>query len=375
MGTRSAIRLSAQLCGTVTKWDEPLRMGWIKCDNGEEVCVPSSSLPAGQKVQEGHTVHFDLDADIAAGSGGHPAAANISGPGLVAGPRGPETGLTGVVRDWNGQFGYINRGKELIFCNVKGITCGGSLVPGKTVTFDVEDSGHRSGRRAAKNVQGEGVRERGKMAGWVKSWNFERGYGFIQSATGDLVFCHMSAIGDGWLAEQRPVTFDAVPDSDRGRADRLRAYNVDGPGLMSGRKLPPEWAHVAGYGGGEKRKDPNDGKRYTKQQFYESYGGYREWDGAEERVSPLDGKTYTKDQFVFYFGGLAEWHQGTPTAAASGPPAGGARPPGGGGGMGGGMGGGGVTPMAGDWICPGAGCGFNNFASRSHCMKCSTTRP
>ena len=35
--------------------------------------------------------------------------------------------------------------------------------------------------------------------------------------------------------------------------------------------------------GGERRIDPSDGKSYTKAEFVEEYGGYREWDMADPR--------------------------------------------------------------------------------------------
>ena len=44
----------------------------------------------------------------------------------------------------------------------------------------------------------------------------------------------------------------------------------------------------------------------------------------------------------------------------------------GGGGDGGGRGGGGQRSRPGDWTCA---CGFNNYASRSQCMKCDAPKP
>ncbi|KAJ9456100.1 hypothetical protein DIPPA_14297 [Diplonema papillatum] len=68
----------------------------------------------------------------------------------------------------------------------------------------------------------------------------------------------------------------------------------------------------------EYRRDPADGRAYTKKDFVECYGGMKEWKQAERvdarevvkdvrRIDPADGKRYTKQDFVDCYGGTNEW--------------------------------------------------------------------
>ena len=89
--------------------------------------------------------------------------------------------------------------------------------------------------------------------------------------------------------------------------------------------------------GPEKRVDPLDGQKYTREEFFKAYGGYDEWrraaksssstaasmkkstkamrrikKGTELRIDPSDGNAYTKLEFVTCYGGLDEWDAATP---------------------------------------------------------------
>eukprot|EP01060_Flectonema_neradi_P017121 TRINITY_DN2388_c0_g4_i1.p1 TRINITY_DN2388_c0_g4~~TRINITY_DN2388_c0_g4_i1.p1 ORF type:complete len:271 (+),score=49.20 TRINITY_DN2388_c0_g4_i1:49-813(+) len=77
--------------------------------------------------------------------------------------------------------------------------------------------------------------------------------------------------------------------------------------------------HMTGYYSNvnELRRD-TDGKRYSKAQFKQQYGGYAEWDGAEERMSFRNGKWYNKSQFKEHFGDYYEWDRAMPASGGKG---------------------------------------------------------
>eukprot|EP00941_MAST-03F_sp_MAST-3F-sp1_P005067 g5067.t1 len=81
----------------------------------------------------------------------------------------------------------------------------------------------------------------------------------------------------------------------------------------------------------EKRQDAGDGEFYTKEEFFECYGGYEEWDAAgkvktgevennidsvevEKRIDPSDGIAYTKEEFLNCYGDLEIWNTAKPLA-------------------------------------------------------------
>eukprot|EP00756_Hemistasia_phaeocysticola_P041046 Hpha_TRINITY_DN16896_c0_g9::TRINITY_DN16896_c0_g9_i1::g.149223::m.149223 len=221
--------------------------------------------------------------------------------------------------------------------------------------------------------------EQGKVMRWVNKPTKDgkrSAYGFAVTTDGRTVYIPSKELGgtDKRLKVGATLRFD-VNQVD-GHDGRLLASNVSGPGVVtwdewkedeSGKELAlqtkQEWEdHKAGQGwtgenrekraatssappakrsrqdGNEKRKDV-DGRFYTKLEFKQQYGGYKEWDarapkpppqprgglggrgrgagGIEKRLD-TDGRPYSKDEFKKEYGGYAEWDMAAPVSRGRG---------------------------------------------------------
>merc|ERR1719453_394601 len=94
-------------------------------------------------------------------------------------------------------------------------------VQGDFVTFDLEDSTLKPGQQQAANVTGCTGKpgETGKggppgiLSGTVKTFNPEKGFGFITGADGVDTFCHLNAVVDGTTPQPGDVLTYDVEDS------------------------------------------------------------------------------------------------------------------------------------------------------------------
>eukprot|EP00755_Sulcionema_specki_P024895 Sspe_Gene.82111::Locus_53717_Transcript_1_1_Confidence_1.000_Length_1133::g.82111::m.82111 len=322
--------------GTVTKWFTAKGFGFLKGVDETEVFVHHTAIQGGGKLTEGGEVYYDIDTSHVprskrakqAADEGKVTACNVSGPGVVERVLGA---FSGLVKEWHPGKGYgfiQGTNGATVYVHVSSFE-GGSLQEGKTVTFDIEDVGHASGRKVATNVAGPAVLPQGSNTAVVKTWIADKGYGFAEDpVTGKDVYVHAKAIGGGMLLEGREIHYDPM-ESEHG-SGRVQARNVTGPavrdlrdgetvaigakGGKGGKAGKMAFGRMAGgaaprgaKGGQQKRKD-TDGRYYTKEEFVAQYGGVAEWEAAEERPSPINGKMYTKDKFLAHFGGLAEWN-------------------------------------------------------------------
>eukprot|EP01060_Flectonema_neradi_P011789 TRINITY_DN1877_c1_g1_i2.p1 TRINITY_DN1877_c1_g1~~TRINITY_DN1877_c1_g1_i2.p1 ORF type:complete len:225 (+),score=26.57 TRINITY_DN1877_c1_g1_i2:486-1160(+) len=191
---------------------------------------------------------------------------------------------------------------------------GAKLSVGKTVTYDITDVGHKSGRNVAVNVSGPAVLPPAGTRGIVKSWVYTKNFGFAEDAAGNEVFVHGSQVGGGWLMAGKEIFFDTEPGKGE-QSNKLSAINVSGPavrdhdatyvsmkGAKGGGKGGGKGGRIAGASGKgrgkgkssgpEKRKDV-DGNLYTKAEFFEQYAGY-----AVCLISFSGSKLVTADTFI-----------------------------------------------------------------------------
>jgi len=175
--------------------------------------------------------------------------------------------LTGTCKSWRGDkgFGFISAddGSE-VFMHVQSCTDGGIPQAGDTLTFDVEDSAKKPGQVQAKNVSGgtgkpeeKGAGKGGKAgkagppganSGQVKSFNAEKGFGFIIGADGTDLFCHLHAVVDGSVPQTGDtITYDIEPS--RSKPGQFTACNVQG-GTGSQPKGGKGGGKDYGWGGG-----------------------------------------------------------------------------------------------------------------------------
>eukprot|EP01062_Namystynia_karyoxenos_P015519 TRINITY_DN15623_c1_g1_i1.p1 TRINITY_DN15623_c1_g1~~TRINITY_DN15623_c1_g1_i1.p1 ORF type:complete len:1994 (+),score=573.06 TRINITY_DN15623_c1_g1_i1:85-6066(+) len=83
--------------------------------------------------------------------------------------------------------------------------------------------------------------------------------------------------------------------------------------------LPVTYTLLGHYHRAEERRADRDGQEYTREQFRECYGGFKEWAAAApkpRRIDPADGQAYTLAEFQACYGGSAEWEAAQPAAAA-----------------------------------------------------------
>eukprot|EP01062_Namystynia_karyoxenos_P057750 TRINITY_DN488_c0_g1_i2.p1 TRINITY_DN488_c0_g1~~TRINITY_DN488_c0_g1_i2.p1 ORF type:complete len:245 (+),score=107.86 TRINITY_DN488_c0_g1_i2:90-737(+) len=206
----------------------------------------------------------------------------------------------------------------------------------------------------------------GKVMSWTVRTNPQTGrknaYGFAVTSDGKTVFIPAKELGDRSNRLQIGGTLHFDIEKVQGHDGRVLGKNVTGPGVVTwddwkatkdqtkdlAMSVKEEWeAHKEGQSswqkrggapaaGAEKRKD-TDGKFYTKQEFKDQYGGFKEWDkaprqqqrpaagraagrgaGQVEKRKDTDGRFYTKAEFVKEYGGYTEWDAAAPGGGRGG---------------------------------------------------------
>ena len=131
-------------------------------------------------------------------------------------------------------FGFITMadGSD-IFVHIKSCTDGGVPKQGDVLSFTMEPSQSKPGQMAAANVtggtgvDGKNAPPTGSMQGTVKSFNPEKGFGFITGADGNDVFIHRSGCVDGSTPQAGDtMTFDLEPS--KVKPDQMQAVNATG---------------------------------------------------------------------------------------------------------------------------------------------------
>jgi len=153
-------------------------------------------------------------------------------------------------------FGFISSpdgGTQDIFLPLK--ECKDGMVPqvGDVVAFDVQESSLKPGQLQAANVTGGTGTHRGQkgggppgaMVGSVKTFNIEKGFGFIAGPDGVDVFLHRNAMSDGTIPQTGDqVTYDV--ESSKSKEGQFTASNVGG-GTGSKGKGKGGWDSGKGY--------------------------------------------------------------------------------------------------------------------------------
>eukprot|EP01061_Rhynchopus_euleeides_P020806 TRINITY_DN3379_c0_g1_i1.p1 TRINITY_DN3379_c0_g1~~TRINITY_DN3379_c0_g1_i1.p1 ORF type:complete len:379 (+),score=163.37 TRINITY_DN3379_c0_g1_i1:48-1139(+) len=219
--------------GTVEKWVLGKGFGFIK--SGEEsYWVHHSAIEGGNRLVEGEAVQFEIG-DSGKKKAAQKNALKVTGQAVRSLQKGK---LEGKVKSWKSDRGYgfiIHEAEGEVYVHFSSFG-GGRLEPGKQVSFDMEDVGHKTGRKVATNVSGDGVIPRGEHHGTVTNWNW-KGYGFIREDDNpDLsIFVHASALGvpGGYLAEGKEIYFDLEDSTTEGKDGKVRkiAVNVSGPAV------------------------------------------------------------------------------------------------------------------------------------------------
>lgn len=164
--------------------------------------------------------------------------------------------FNGTVKNFNPLkgFGFVVADDGLeIFLHVKGVADGGVPQAGDKVTFDLEESKMKPGQMQANNVKGctgtadakgggavSGVVGTGTLTGTCKSFNPEKGYGFITPADGsENVFFNAKQMVDGSSPQSGDsLTYDVGPSPIK--PGQMQANNVTG-GTGSGAKGGGGW--------------------------------------------------------------------------------------------------------------------------------------
>eukprot|EP00747_Dinoflagellata_sp_TGD_P164075 gnl/TRDRNA2_/TRDRNA2_183514_c0_seq1.p2 gnl/TRDRNA2_/TRDRNA2_183514_c0~~gnl/TRDRNA2_/TRDRNA2_183514_c0_seq1.p2 ORF type:complete len:196 (-),score=54.48 gnl/TRDRNA2_/TRDRNA2_183514_c0_seq1:314-901(-) len=164
----------------------------------------------------------------------------------------------GTVKSFSAMkgYGFIDCNGTDIFVHYKDCS-GGGLQVGDTVTFEMVESEKKPGTYAAKTVTGgtggaPGVLGSGASRGTVKSFNAEKGWGFITcNVTGVDVFVHIRDCQGGQPQAGDTVAFDQEPSPTK--PGQMKASNVTGgtqPLNMGGKGGYDmgSWGGKGGYG-------------------------------------------------------------------------------------------------------------------------------
>eukprot|EP01062_Namystynia_karyoxenos_P057745 TRINITY_DN488_c0_g1_i12.p2 TRINITY_DN488_c0_g1~~TRINITY_DN488_c0_g1_i12.p2 ORF type:complete len:248 (+),score=107.30 TRINITY_DN488_c0_g1_i12:102-746(+) len=205
----------------------------------------------------------------------------------------------------------------------------------------------------------------GKVMAWSMKTSPKTGkkyaYGFAVTPAGQTIYIPAKALGGRTKRLQVGGMLNFDVEKVEGHDGRLLGTNVSGPAVVEwedwkasadqtkdlAMQTKEEWAahkesqsgwqrREATGAGPEKRKD-TDGKFYTKQEFKDQYGGFKEWDkaprqqqrpaagraagrgaGQVEKRKDTDGRFYTKAEFVKEYGGYTEWDAAAPGGGRGG---------------------------------------------------------
>jgi len=259
--------MEENIIGIVKWFDYDRGYGYIeRTDAREDVIVHTSGIEEGQSLKKGTRVTFDIKhkpknvLDIRFKSHGAkrlPVASHVKQLEKVSGSVqwfDAELGYGFVIRD---------NTNENIFVHKSAIEMGRSLNPGDEVKFHVVIG--RKGPMAVNVTQKlEHTEDLGRkhylakdISGRVKSFDEERGYGFIiRDDTNEEVFVHKSAIDmGGSLSVGDKVEFNVVTDQKGPKASYVTPSLGGGRGSI--REFPlEEWL----LDGGEGRKEESNAK-------------------------------------------------------------------------------------------------------------------
>lgn len=145
--------------------------------------------------------------------------------------------LQGTVKIFNPLkgFGFITTsdGTDIFMhikaCNATETT--GIPQTGDAVTFDMIESSMKPGQMQAENVSGgtggPAKRGGGEHQGQCKSFNQEKGFGFIIGSDGSDIFFHIKGVTDGSTPQAGDVlSFDA--EESRQKPGEVQAQNITG---------------------------------------------------------------------------------------------------------------------------------------------------
>jgi len=167
---------------------------------------------------------------------------------------------SGTVKSFNGSkgFGFIDCGSGTdVFIHIKDCIDGGQPAVGDTLTFDLEPSKSKPGQMQARNVKGgTAVKDQpgedggaavpkslGANSGVVKTYNADKGFGFIEATDGGPdIFLHVKQCVGGQPKQGDRVQFDVEPSINR--PGQMVAKNVTG----GSQPLPGEAGGTSGYG-------------------------------------------------------------------------------------------------------------------------------
>ncbi|CAK9045880.1 unnamed protein product [Durusdinium trenchii] len=223
--------------------------------------------------------------------------------------------VSGPCKSFNGMkgWGFIDYGGQDVFVHIKDCV-GGQPAPGDALTFDLEESA--PGKYKAKNVSGGSaprtqdammgkvtpVEGTGAYTGTVKSFNAQKGFGFIQADGMEDIFVHMKGCvgtlpnaGDVVKFDMEPsptkpgqyqaknVTGGTAPMSQPGMGGMGKGYGGMGMGMMGGMGCGMgamgmmgglKGGMMAGGGGGGGMMGPYGKGMKGKGGGYGGYGGY-----------------------------------------------------------------------------------------------------
>lgn len=138
--------------------------------------------------------------------------------------------MQGTIKSFGTRgFGFISRSgaPDLYFhCEDSPRALQSDFRPGRRVTFSIRELPSKT-RAVGVRVEPSAVTEEGtpdKQIGWVKTLESAKGYGFIETESGEQVFFHRTGVvanGFGYLEVDTPLEF-SVEYGEHGR----KAVNV-----------------------------------------------------------------------------------------------------------------------------------------------------
>eukprot|EP01060_Flectonema_neradi_P031014 TRINITY_DN4605_c0_g1_i2.p1 TRINITY_DN4605_c0_g1~~TRINITY_DN4605_c0_g1_i2.p1 ORF type:complete len:298 (+),score=64.39 TRINITY_DN4605_c0_g1_i2:51-944(+) len=282
--------------GEVKVWKSKKRgegYGFAHCTDGSVVWISGSEIGEGMRLVPGKNIKFDIvDAE---GHGNRKQGLNVSGSGVVSAADFTQTKEEEAAAKKLWEDYVENTIKPLAESSKK---------PAKNNNSNSNDKRNtRSG--------GSDYRSRGTRGGIATGGRGGRGFMGKHGGKG--------------------ATFsDRDHFSSNYRGGGTRGGYGYGSGSMMLTQPPIDYRSQLAVipARAERRKDPSDGKMYTKEEFKKCYNSYREWDAAqpneptpkpagrgnsiEKRIDPNDLCPYTKESFIAEYGGTREWDRAKP---------------------------------------------------------------